>query len=115
MRKHPRYSLEILVRVRRFAAFAELAAAHHERLDGQGYHLGLGGAQLGPLARVLAVADVCEALSAERPYRKALPRDEVLAIMRKTVGTGLCPVAFETLAGLGEWPVNSREEGSGKR
>ncbi|MBK6781493.1 MAG: HD domain-containing protein [Gemmatimonadetes bacterium] len=105
MRKHPRYSLEILVRVRRFAEFAELAAAHHERLDGQGYHLGLGGAQLGPLARVLAVADVCEALSAERPYRKALPRDEVLAIMRKMVGTGLCPVAFETLTGLEAWPV----------
>ena len=54
---------------------------------------------------MLAVADVCEALSAERPYRKALPRDEVLSLMRKMVGTGLCPVAFETLAGLGEWPV----------
>ncbi len=100
MRKHPRYSLEILRRVRRFAAFAELAAAHHERLDGRGYHLGLEGAQLGPLARILAVADVCEALSAERPYRAALPRDEVLGIMGKQVGTGLCPVAFEALKGL---------------
>ncbi len=84
----------------RFAAFAELAAAHHERLDGRGYHLGLTGAQLGPLARILAVADVCEALSAERPYRAALPRDEVLAIMRQQVGAGLCPVAFEALEGI---------------
>ncbi len=105
MRKHPRYSLEILLRVRRFAEFAELAAAHHERLDGKGYHLGLAAPQLSPLARVLAVADVCEALSAERPYRQALPREEVLAIMGKTVGSGLCPAAFEALAGLRRWPA----------
>ncbi len=105
MRKHPRYSLEILARVRRFAEFAELAAAHHERLDGTGYHLGLPGVRLSPLARILAVADVAEALSAERPYRKALPREAVLAIMKQSVGTGLCPVAFEALSGLGEWPA----------
>ncbi len=105
MRKHPRYTLEILVRVRRFAEFAEMAAAHHERLDGSGYHLGLPGAQLSPLARVLAVADICEALSAERPYRAALPREEVLGIMRQQVGTAICPVAFEALAGIPVWPL----------
>lgn len=95
MRKHPRYSLEILRKVRRFRAFADLAAAHHERIDGSGYHLGLNGDELGPLARILAVADVCEALSAERPYRKALPVEEVFTIMRKMVGKALCPATFE--------------------
>jgi HD-GYP domain-containing protein (c-di-GMP phosphodiesterase class II) len=92
--------LEILVRVRRFAEFAEMAAAHHEKLDGSGYHLGIWGMQLSPMARILAVADICEALSAERPYRKALPREEVLKIMQKQVGTGLCPMAFEVLESL---------------
>jgi len=100
VQQHPRHTLEILVRVRRFAEFAELAAAHHEKLDGSGYHLGIWGMQLSPMARILAVADICEALSAERPYRKALPPDEVLKIMQKQVGTGLCPMAFEVLESL---------------
>jgi HD-GYP domain-containing protein (c-di-GMP phosphodiesterase class II) len=77
-----------------------MAAAHHERLDGSGYHFGLTGPELSPQARILAVADIAEALSAERPYRKALPRDEVLAIMRGMVGTAICPAAFEALEGL---------------
>jgi putative nucleotidyltransferase with HDIG domain len=106
MRQHTRHTLEILTRVRRFAEFAELAAAHHERLDGSGYHQGLTGRELSPLARILAVADVCEALSAERPYRKALPRDAVLEIMRKQAGTAICPVSFEVLEGMPVWPVN---------
>lgn len=99
MKKHPRFTAEILGKVRRFATFAGIAAAHHERLDGSGYHQGLRSWQLCQLSRVLAVADVAEALSAERPYRGALPRDEVLAIMRRQVGTALCPKAFEALEG----------------
>ena len=97
MRKHPRHSLEILNRVRRFRAFAGLAAAHHERLDGSGYHLGLRAEQLDSLARILAVADVCEALSAERPYRKAMGVEEVFGIMGQMVGTALCQRTFEAL------------------
>ena len=105
MQRHTGYTLEILRRVRRFGAFAELAAAHHERLDGTGYHLGLTSRELPPLARILAVADVAEALTAERPYRPALPRDQVLGIMRPQVGTALCPVAFEALDGMDRIPT----------
>jgi putative nucleotidyltransferase with HDIG domain len=101
MRKHTGYTLEILSRVQPFAAFADLAAAHHERLDGSGYHLGLTAGDLPPLARILAVADTVEALSAERPYRRAMQRDEVLVIMRRLVGTTLCPKAFEVFEGMG--------------
>jgi HD-GYP domain-containing protein (c-di-GMP phosphodiesterase class II) len=99
VRRHPQHTLEILMRVRRFRSFAGTAAAHHERLDGSGYHLGLHGEDLGPLARILAVADVCEALSADRPYREALGVEEVFSIMRKQVGTALCAEAFEGLQG----------------
>jgi HD-GYP domain-containing protein (c-di-GMP phosphodiesterase class II) len=99
VRKHPQHTLEILMRVRRFRSFAGTAAAHHERLDGSGYHIGLEGEDLGPLARILAVADVCEALSAERPYRPALGVEEVFSIMRRQVGSALCPQAFEGLQG----------------
>jgi HD-GYP domain-containing protein (c-di-GMP phosphodiesterase class II) len=97
MRRHPALTARILGRVSAFRGLADVASAHHERLDGRGYHRGLGAEQLGTAARILAVADVCEALSADRPYRAALARDEMLAIMRRDAGTGLCPVSFGAL------------------
>ena len=97
MRRHPALTYRILRPMAAFASIAGDAAAHHERLDGGGYHLGLGADQLSPAARALAVADVCEALSADRPYRPALAPDEVLAIMRRDAGRALCPTAFAAL------------------
>ena len=91
MQQHTRHTLDILKRVRRFRQFAATAASHHERLDGSGYHVGLRGEQLGPVARVLAVADVTEALSANRPYRAGMPPDEVFAMLDRLVAKGhLC-------------------------
>lgn len=97
MKLHPAFTYEILRRIGRFREVAEVAASHHERLDGTGYHRGVGAAELSRPARVLAVADVCEALQAERPYRKALPWDDVMAIMRKLAGPGICPEVFAAL------------------
>jgi HD-GYP domain-containing protein (c-di-GMP phosphodiesterase class II) len=59
-----------------------LAAAHHERLDGSGYPSGLTATDLTLPMRVLAMADVYEALTASRPYRPALDEDEALATIR---------------------------------
>ena len=53
-----------------FSAFADDAANHHEWMDGQGYSRGLSGAALSTTARILAVADVLEALTADRPYQR---------------------------------------------
>ena len=97
MKRHPALTAQILGRVEAFRAIAFPAAAHHERLDGSGYHLGIPAVHLSPAARVLAVADVAEALSAERPYRGALLADEVLRIMRPDAGPKLDPAAFEAL------------------
>jgi len=102
MRAHTRFTHAILERVAPFRGFAELAASHHERLDGRGYHRGLGGDQLSTAARVLSLADVCEALSAERPYRRSLPWDEVMAIIGRSRGTGLDADCCDMLAELGE-------------
>ncbi len=94
MRQHTRHTFTILKRVARFRQFAATAAAHHERIDGSGYHLGLKAAELGVNARVLAVADIAEALSADRPYRAGLPTDEVARIIQREVRSGgLCPSA----------------------
>jgi HD-GYP domain-containing protein (c-di-GMP phosphodiesterase class II) len=97
VREHPRHTQEILQRVPAFAAIVDTAAAHHERLDGGGYHRGVTGERLSRPARVLAVADVYEALTAERPYRAALPAAEALGIVRAQRGTGLCPDAVDAL------------------
>lgn len=102
MRRHPAFTHQILTRIARFRDLAEVAASHHERLDGTGYHRGLSGPQLSLPARILAVADVCEALQAERPYRGPLPWDEVLGIMGRLAGPALCPAVFEA---LGRAPV----------
>jgi HD-GYP domain-containing protein (c-di-GMP phosphodiesterase class II) len=97
VRRHPEYTARILSRVRSFRELAEVAGAHHERMDGRGYHRGVRAGTLPAAARILAVADVCDALSAARPYRAALPRERVLEIMRAQAGPARCPQCFEAL------------------
>jgi putative nucleotidyltransferase with HDIG domain len=97
VRSHPRWSMEILTRVRAFDELARIAAAHHERLDGSGYFAGLTARELDAPSRILAVADVAEALSADRPYRPALSADEVLDIMGREAGRALDADAFAAL------------------
>ena len=97
MRRHPQLTFQILHPVPAFARLARVAAAHHERLDGSGYHQGLTAAQLDLPSRILAVADVAEALSAERPYRGAQDPATVLEIMRHDAGRGLDAAVFAAL------------------
>ncbi len=62
----------------------EIAAAHHEKLDGSGYPKGLASAQLGPQARMLAIADIFEALTAsDRPYKRGLRLSQSMSIMAR--------------------------------
>jgi putative nucleotidyltransferase with HDIG domain len=100
IRKHPDYSQQILERVGAFQALADVASAHHERLDGQGYHRRLNGTELPFVARVLAVADICEAMSARRPYRDALPWERIQKIMSHDAGEG---VDADCLKALERW------------
>jgi HD-GYP domain-containing protein (c-di-GMP phosphodiesterase class II) len=82
VKMHPYYTLEILRRIPGFEALGEEAAAHHEKLDGSGYWRGLVGEQLSTFARILAVADIFDALRAKRPYRDSLPLEKAFSIMR---------------------------------
>jgi putative nucleotidyltransferase with HDIG domain len=86
IRKHPAYTQQILEQVGAFKPLADVAGAHHERLDGSGYHRGLNGEQIPRTARVLAVADVFEAMSASRPYRDAMSQEKVYEIMSAETG-----------------------------
>jgi putative nucleotidyltransferase with HDIG domain len=82
---HPVHTLAILRRAPCFAPLADLAANHHEKLDGSGYPRSLSAAELDLPMRVLAVADVYEALTADRPYRGPLAPAQALAIIDREV------------------------------
>jgi putative nucleotidyltransferase with HDIG domain len=97
VRRHPRLSMIILRAVPALADVARLSATHHERLDGSGYPYGLTAIELKLPERVLQVADVADALTSARPYREALSREEVLAIMRYDAGKRLDADAFAAL------------------
>jgi HD-GYP domain-containing protein (c-di-GMP phosphodiesterase class II) len=96
--RHPFFTWEILSRVPAFRDFAWSAALHHERLDGSGYPWHLSGHRLDITARILCVADVYEALTAERPYRAALPWSESSRILAGGRGTEFDPAVLDALA-----------------
>ena len=89
VKQHPYYTQQILGQIQGFNRLSEIAAAHHERLDGSGYFRGLCADALDTDMRILAVADVFDALSAARPYRGALAMSDVFAIMDKDANTAL--------------------------
>jgi putative nucleotidyltransferase with HDIG domain len=97
VRTHPVYTLQILGRAPCFADLAELAANHHEKLDGSGYPRGLKAGSLDLPMRVLAVADIYEALTANRPYREPLPTEVALEIIDRDVPDKLDSEALAAL------------------
>lgn len=112
IRQHPRFTEEILARVSVFAPIAFIAGAHHERVDGRGYHRGIGGEDLPREARILAAADVFDALHADRPYRASMPIERIVGIMTGDIGTafdGDCVTALFTALDRSPDGVWSRE------
>ena len=89
MQAHPVHTWEILRRVRVFADFAKMASLHHEKLDGTGYPWKVPAEGLDLQARILVVADIFEALTADRPYRAGMPIEAALAILNKDRGKKL--------------------------
>lgn len=74
--------------LRSFRYVRPIIRHHHEKRDGSGYRDGLRGEQIPLTARILQIADVYDALTTERPYKKALPTLEAFAIMREEVKRG---------------------------
>jgi putative nucleotidyltransferase with HDIG domain len=98
--RHPAMTLEILERVSAFSGFARMAALHHEKLDGSGYPWRVSGEGLETGARLLAVADVYDALTSARPYRGAMTPAGAFAIIARERGPRLCAAAADALAGV---------------
>ena len=89
MRLHAAYTEQILSGIAPFAELARIAGAHHEKLDGTGYPRGLTAPDIALETRIITTADIFDAISADRPYRAAIPVEETLEIMQQTVGTAL--------------------------
>jgi HD-GYP domain-containing protein (c-di-GMP phosphodiesterase class II) len=85
---HPYHSGRVLSRSRFLAALAPVACAHHERLDGSGYHRGVGGADLALPARLLAAADAFHAMTEPRPHRDPIPPEAAAETLADEAGAG---------------------------
>jgi HD-GYP domain-containing protein (c-di-GMP phosphodiesterase class II) len=106
VRLHVYYTERILTRCDYLRPICPIAAAHHERLDGSGYHRGIRAVDLDPRARVLAAADACQAMLQPRPHRPARTLDDLARELRSDVSAGrLDARAVEAvLAGAGAPP-----------
>jgi HD-GYP domain-containing protein (c-di-GMP phosphodiesterase class II) len=112
VRLHPYYTERVLVRSKALAPLGVLAAQHHERVDGSGYHRGLAGGMIPPAARLLAAADVYQALTEDRPYRPARQPEQAAAEVEREVKSGrLDPeAASAVLAAAGHRVRPARKE-----
>ncbi|HEX4233949.1 MAG TPA: HD domain-containing phosphohydrolase [Caldimonas sp.] len=97
MRQHAVHTEAILARIGAFAELARVAGAHHERLDGAGYPRGLRADSIALETRIITTADIFDAISADRPYRSAVPVPRTLEMMAASVGTAIDPLCFEAL------------------
>lgn len=102
IRKHPEWTARVLADLPALARLRDIAAAHHEKLDGSGYWRGLSGERLDMSQRILAVADIWDALTADRPYRAGMSPEEALAILKKDAGRALDP---DAICALNHTPV----------
>src|ERR671925_168825 len=112
VRMHPYLTQRTFSRSPRLAALAEVAAAHHERLDGSGYPRGLAGGALSPEARILAAADAYQAITEPRPHRPARSAEDAAPQLRHEAASGrLDPDAVHAVLGAAGHRVRRRREG----
>lgn len=97
MQQHAALGEAILARIAAFSELALVAGAHHEKLDGRGYPRALQGDAIGLETRIVTTADIFDALTAERPYRAAMPVSEAFGIMDGMAETAIDPTCLAAL------------------
>lgn len=94
---HAGYTETILSRISAFSELAKVAGAHHEKLDGTGYPRGLKADEISLETRIITTADIFDAITAERPYRGAIPIPRTLEMMAETLHTAIDERCFDAL------------------
>lgn len=95
IKKHPGLGGEIIKTLGVFSNFGQIVRHHHERMDGSGYPDGLKGEKIPLLSRIIAVADVFDALVSDRPYRNGMTREAAIGIIKQESGEKLDPKIVE--------------------
>ncbi|MCL5102766.1 MAG: diguanylate cyclase [Armatimonadetes bacterium] len=95
VKQHPSVGGNILRRAPQLDVIIPAVISHHERWDGAGYPHGLRGSSIARMARILAVADAFDAMTSDRPYRKAMPLEQALNELRKNAGVQFDPEIVE--------------------
>ncbi|AMV72254.1 response regulator [Desulfuromonas carbonis] len=91
MRNHPRWGAEVATQAHLPAEVVNIILYHHERFDGSGYPHGITGAEIPLEARIVAIADVFDALRTDRPYEEGKSLEEAIEILRQLCGRSLDP------------------------
>ncbi len=91
IKQHPTKGEEIIAPIKQLKNITPIIRHHHEFYDGTGYPVGLKGDQIPLLARILSVADAVDAMISDRPYRKGMSKDEVIAELNRCSGTQFDP------------------------
>ena len=113
MRAHPALGADIVAKVRALSRASAIVRTHHERLDGLGYPSGLAGERNPRGARIVSVADAFDAMTSDRPYRRAMPAELAVAELKKHAGPQFDPkvvAALEKLISTGRFPILHRSE-----
>jgi HD-GYP domain-containing protein (c-di-GMP phosphodiesterase class II) len=87
MKKHTLMGAEIIGHIKQLHGIIPGLKYHHEKIDGRGYPEGLADGSIPLIAKIVAVADTFDAMTSDRPYRKALRREEAFNELRRCVGT----------------------------
>ncbi len=103
MRRHPESAFEMLSPITFLQPALEIPYCHHERWDGTGYPRGLKGEVIPLGARIFTVVDVWDALTTDRPYRKALTRHEASEYLRQEANKQFDPRVVEAFLGMMGW------------
>ena len=92
MKKHPEIGYRIAMSSPELVLIAEYILSHHERWDGKGYPQSIAGTDIPLLSRILAIADAYDAMTQDRPYRKAMTEEAAIAEIIKNAGTQFDPI-----------------------
>jgi HD-GYP domain-containing protein (c-di-GMP phosphodiesterase class II) len=95
MRKHPQYAYDMLSPISYLRLALDIPYCHHEKWDGTGYPRGLNEEQIPVAARIFAVVDVWDALTSDRPYRKAWTAEKAIDFIREQAGKHFDPKVVE--------------------
>ncbi len=97
VKKHPEWGCEVVRKANLSQTVQDIVLYHHERYDGKGYPFGLDGAKIPMAAQIVSAADICDALSVDRPYRKQLTGEELIQTLNGMKGSNLDSHLVDTL------------------